>query len=242
MRRRNADDLQVRNSMKALLIEDNPELRSMISSHLAAGGFIVDALASGDQARAALTASTYDILLLDLGLPDCDGLNLVTEFAHRSGTPPIIVITARDSLSSRLAGLHAGADDYLVKPFDLLELQARVHAVLRRPRERNTGTLACGDVKLDLVSREGFVGSRAMMLARREAAMLEVLLRAEGRTVVRDVLEERLYSFNEPVTPNAIEAVVSRLRRKLEMLDSKTRIQTKRGIGYRISDDPDVTP
>lgn len=225
--------------MKALLIEDNPELRGMIGSHLAKTGFVVDALATGDHARAALAASTYDILLLDLGLPDCDGLDLVSEFARQSGTPPIIVITARDSLTSRLAGLHAGADDYLVKPFDLLELQARVHAVLRRPRDRSTGVVSCGDLKLDLVSREGFIEDRPMMLARREAAMLEVLLRAEGRTVVRDVLEERLYSFDEPVTPNAIEAVVSRLRRKLNVLGSKTRILTKRGIGYRMAQESD---
>lgn len=225
--------------MKALLIEDNPELRGMIGSHLVSAGFVIDALATGDQARAALAASTYDIVLLDLGLPDCDGLDLVAELARRSDTPPIIVITARDSLTSRLAGLHAGADDYLVKPFDLLELHARVHAVLRRPRGRSTGFLSCGHLKLDLLSREGFVGDRPMALARREAAMLEVLLRAEGRTVVRDVLEERLYSFDEPVTPNAIEAVVSRLRRKLEALGSKTRILTNRGIGYRMTQESD---
>ncbi|OJX78195.1 MULTISPECIES: response regulator transcription factor [Alphaproteobacteria] len=226
--------------MKALLIEDNPDLRGMIASYLTASGYVVDSFVTGAEARAALATSTYDILLLDLGLPDCDGLSLVAEMASRAGTPPIIIITARDALASRIAGLHAGADDYLVKPFDLLELQARAHAVLRRPRERHTGILACGDVKLDLLSREGFVGNRAMSLARREASMLEVLLRAEGRTVVRDVLEERLYSFNEPVTPNAIEAVVSRLRRKLELLGARTCIQTKRGIGYRIT--PDVEP
>ena len=228
--------------MKALLIEDNSELRAMIAAHLTTAGNVLDAFASGEAALAALATSTYDILLLDLGLPDCDGLDLVKAIANLPDAPPIIVITARDSLTSCLAGLHAGADDYLVKPFHLLELQARVHAVLRRPRERNAGTLACGDVTLDLLSREGFVGNRAMSLARREAAMLEVLLKAEGRTVVRDFLEERLYSFDEPVTPNAIEAVVSRLRRKLEMLGAETRIQTKRGIGYRLAHEPAVTP
>lgn len=225
--------------MKALLIEDNPDLRGMIAAYLTTSGYVVDSFVTGSEARVALATSTYDILLLDLGLPDCDGLDLVADMANRPGTPPIIVITARDSLASRIAGLHTGADDYLVKPFDLLELQARVHAVLRRPRERHSGILACGDVKLDLLSREGFVGDQAMSLARREASMLEMLLRAEGRTVVRDVLEERLYSFDEPVTPNAIEAVVSRLRRKLELLGAKTHIQTKRGIGYRIAHETD---
>lgn len=225
--------------MKALLIEDNPELRRMIAAHLETCGVAVDPFATGEDARAALALSSYDILLLDLGLPDGDGLDLVAEVTARPQfRMPIIVITARDALASRLAGLNAGADDYLVKPFDLLELGARVQAVLRRPGERQTGTLSCGDLTFDVTSREGFVANCDMHLARREAAMLEELLRAVGRTVVRDVLEERLYTFNEPVTPNAIEAVVSRLRKKLALLGSTARIQTKRGIGYRISDDP----
>lgn len=227
--------------MKILLVEDNPELRSMIAAHLATCGFSVDALATGEEGRAALAVATYDILLLDLGLPDGDGLQLIEEISRQPDTHvPVIVITARDALSSRIAGLNAGADDYLLKPFDLLELQARIQAVLRRPRGRHTGILTCGDLKLDISSREGLVGGRTLDLARREAAMLEELLRADGRTVVRDVLEERLYSFNEPVTPNAIEAVVSRLRRKLEVLGSSARILTKRGIGYRITNEPEV--
>lgn len=227
--------------MKVLLIEDNSELRSMIAAHLTSCGLAVDAFATREEARAALALSIYDILLLDLGLPDGDGLGLITEVTSRPDLHlPIIVITARDGLGSRIAGLNAGADDYLVKPFDLLELQARIQAVLRRPGERQTGTLAYGDVQFDVASREGFVNGRPMQLARREAAMLEELLKAAGRTVVRDVLEERLYTFNEPVTPNAIEAVVSRLRKKLDQLGSSTRIQTKRGIGYRIGNEGDV--
>ncbi len=229
--------------MKALLIEDNPELRGMIAAHLAARGLAVDAFATGEEGRAALALSTYDILLLDLGLPDGDGLELITDITSRPNLHlPIIVITARDALSSRLEGLNAGADDYLVKPFDLLELHARMQAILRRPSERQSGILTCGDVTFDTGEREGFVEGRAMRLPRREAAMLEELLRAAGRTVIRDVLEERLYAFNEPVTPNAIEAVVSRLRKKMELLGSTIRIETKRGIGYRISNDPAVTP
>lgn len=229
--------------MKVLLVEDNPELRAMIAAHLTTRGLRVDALATGNDARAALALSTYDILLLDLGLPDGDGLELITEITSRPNFHlPIIVITARDALSSRVAGLNAGADDYLIKPFDLLELQARIHAVLRRPGERQSQMLICGDVTFDTGSREGYVGSRAMLLPKREAAMLEELIRAQRRTVVRDVLEDRLYAFNEPVTPNAIEAVVSRLRKKLELLGATARIETKRGIGYRITYDSDVVP
>ena len=223
--------------MKALLIEDNPDLRRMIASHLTTSGYVVDSFVTGAEARAAFATSTYDIFLLDLGLPDCDGLSLVAEIANWARTPPIIIITARDALDSCIAGLQAGADDYLVKPFDLLELQARMHAVLRRPAERKTGIFAFGDVTFDTCSREGWVGTRVLELGGREAAMLEELLKAAGRIIVRDVLEERLYSFNDPVTPNAIEAVVSRLRRKLDQLGSSVRIQTKRGIGYRLSSD-----
>lgn len=226
--------------MKALLIEDNSELRSMIAAHLNACGLAVDGFASGEEGRTALALSSYDILLLDLGLPDGDGLELIAEVSAQSDFHvPIIIITARDSLTSRVAGLEAGADDYLVKPFDLLELQARIQAVLRRPRERQTKKLEYGDVQFDVTSREGFVANHAIPLARKEAAMLEELLRAKGRMVIRDVLEERLYTFNEPVTPNAIEAVVSRLRKKLQSFDSSTKIRTQRGIGYCLSVDPD---
>ena len=228
---------------KALLIEDNTELRGMIAAHLITCGLVIDAFGTCDEGRAALALSTYDILLLDLGLPDGDGFELLNEITSRPNSHiPIIIITARDALDSRLAGLSAGADDYLIKPFDLLELHARMLAILRRPGERQSEILVCGDVTFDTGEREGFVSSRPMRLPRREAAMLEELLKAASRTVVRDVLEERLYAFNEPVTPNAIEAVVSRLRKKMEVLGSIAQIETKRGIGYRISSSSGVTP
>lgn len=227
--------------IKALLIEDNTELRGMIAAHLISCGLVIDAFATSDEGRAAIALSTYDILLLDLGLPDGDGLELLAEITARPNFHlPILVITARDALSSRLAGLNAGADDYLVKPFDLLELHARMQAIMRRPAERQSEILVCGDLTFNTREREGYIRNRAMRLPRREAAMLEELLRVAGRTVVRDILEERLYAFNEPVTPNAIEAVVSRLRKKMERLGSTARIGTKRGIGYRISGDSNV--
>lgn len=224
--------------MKALLVEDNSELRGMIAQHLTTCGLTVDAFGTADEGRTALALASYDILLLDLGLPDADGIDLIAEITARPDAHvPIIVITARDALDSRIVGLNAGADDYLVKPFELLELQARVQAVLRRPGERRSGKLRCGNLIFDAASREGLVQGRPMGLARREAALLEELLKADGRTVVRDLLEERLYCFDEPVTPNALEAVVSRVRRKLDLLGATARIQTKRGIGYRIASD-----
>ncbi len=228
---------------RALVVDDEVAILRFLKPALEANNYEMIGAATVADAVKHIASDAPDIVLLDLGLPDGDGLELLTEITSRPNFHlPIIVITARDALSSRLEGLNAGADDYLVKPFDLLELHARMQAILRRPSERQSGILTCGDVTFDTGEREGFVEGRAMRLPRREAAMLEELLRAAGRTVIRDVLEERLYAFNEPVTPNAIEAVVSRLRKKMELLGSTIRIETKRGIGYRISNDPAVTP
>lgn len=226
--------------MRALIVEDEPALMDFLCTLLTNAGLVVDRTASIDAALSALRAAPFDIAVIDRRLPDGDGLSIVKAMSAQDPRPAFLLLTARDAKADVVEGLNGGADDYLVKPFDLLELEARIQAVLRRPGERQTGMLSCGDLTFDVTSREGFVGNRAMRLARREAAMLEELLRAAGRTVVRDVLEERLYTFNEPVTPNAIEAVVSRLRRKLEVFGSSTRIQTKRGIGYRISDEPEL--
>jgi two-component system OmpR family response regulator len=151
-----------------------------------------------------------------------------------TGGLPTLVVTARDSLDDRLLGLNEGADDYLVKPFSLLELEARLRAVLRRPGTRETPKLACGALQYDPVAREVTVRGQSIEMSRRESDLLEALLRASGRVVIRDFLEEQLYSFNEPVTPNALEAVVSRLRRRLISADSGVRIETRRGIGYRL--------
>ena len=221
--------------MKILLVEDHRELRDLIAEHFVGHGFIVDAVGSAEEARSALSVGGYDVLILDLGLPDSDGMELLRATPTLvTGGLPTLVVTARDSLEDRLLGLNEGADDYLVKPFSLLELEARLRAVLRRPGTREGPKLACGALVYDAASREVSVRGELIEMSRRESDLLEALLRASGRVVVRDILEEQLYSFNEPVTPNALEAVVSRLRRRLTNATAGVRVETRRGIGYRL--------
>ncbi|MGH6890725.1 MAG: response regulator [Dongiaceae bacterium] len=221
--------------MKILLVEDHRELRDMVAEHFAGRGFVIDAVGAAEDARAALSTGGYDVLILDLGLPDADGMTLLREIPTLvTGGLPTLVVTARDSLDDRLMGLNEGADDYLVKPFSLLELEARLRAVLRRPGTREAPKLGCGALLYDTAAREVTVRGGSIEMSRRESDLLEVLLRASGRVVVRDFLEEQLYSFNEPVTPNALEAVVSRLRRRLISAGAGVRIETRRGIGYRL--------
>jgi two-component system, OmpR family, response regulator QseB len=222
--------------MRILFVEDNPRLRSLIGSHLRARGFAVDAVGRADDAGTALATTSYDIVLLDLGLPDADGSAVLVEAQRRSGGQlPVIVVTARDDLGDRIRLLNQGADDFIVKPFDMLELEARLHAVLRRPGMRTARAMICGDLTMQIGSGEVSVGERRLDVARREFALLEELMRAGERTVVRQTLEDRLYAFDEAVTPNALEQSVSRLRRRLADAGSTVTIETRRGIGYRLA-------
>lgn len=222
--------------MRILLVEDHPSLREIVSDHLSQRGFAVDAVSLGDEALSAIRATDYAVIILDLGLPDMDGLAILTELRkHAAAHLPVLILTARDAVSDRVRGLNAGADDYLVKPFDLAELEARLRAVLRRPGMRDSSSYDFAGLSFDTISREASVNGLPLELSRRETALLEELIRAAGRVVVKDLLEERLYGFNEAVTANAVEAVVSRLRRKIEASGAGVRIETRRGIGYRLA-------
>lgn len=222
--------------MKLLVIEDHPSLRDLLSKHLQRSGFVVDVAEHGQQALAMLGLSRYDAMLLDLGLPDMDGLNLLTaRNATRNRDIPCIILTACDALEQRVAGLDAGADDYLLKPFEMPELEARLRAVLRRPGPRSESRMQLGNLSLGRDSRDVLVGARPVLLPKREMALLEELLRNAPRVVVKDHLEERLYSLSEAVTPNAVEALVSRLRRRLQVAGADTSIETLRGLGYRLA-------
>src|SRR5262249_32923458 len=221
--------------MKVLLVEDHTAMREMISDHLVERGFTVDAVGRAEDAYAALAVASYDALVLDLGLPDADGMQLLK--SARACTVrhlPTLIVTARDALDDRTRGLNAGADDYIVKPFELVELEARLRAVLRRPGVREEIVLSYGPLALDTVSREASVRGVLLDLSRREVALLEELLRAAGRIVVKDTLEDRLYALDRSVTDNALEAIVSRLRKKLAAAHAGVRIDTKRGVGYRL--------
>jgi two-component system response regulator QseB len=221
--------------VRVLLIEDHAALREMIAAHLIERGFAIDAVGDAEHARSALAAVAYDAAVVDLGLPDADGIELLGHIRSRTaGRLPAIILTARDGIDERVRGLNAGADDYIVKPFDLTELEARLRAVLRRPGMRDNLSYACGALRFDSSSRDAMVNAAVLDLSRRETDLLEELLRARERVVVKDVLEERLYSFQDAVTGNALEAVVSRLRKKLAGAKAGVRLETKRGIGYRL--------
>jgi two-component system, OmpR family, response regulator QseB len=226
--------------MKILLVEDHRAMRQMIADHLAERGFAVDVVGRGEDAITAVAVASYDAVILDLGLPDLDGMDVLVAIRARTGTDiPTLILTARDAVEDRVQGLNTGADDYLVKPFDLPELEARLRAVVGRPGVRRSTTHACRDLVFDTVSREAFVGNVPLELARREAALLEELMRAAGRVVAKDVLEDRLYTFDEAASSNALEAAVSRLRKKMAAAGAAVRIETKRGIGYRLMEGGD---
>ena len=221
--------------MRILLVEYHPALREMVAGHLARRGFAVDAVARAREAHAALAGVAYDGLLLDLDLPDADGMTVLSEVrARTAGNLPVLLVTARDALEDRVRGLNAGADDYIVKPFDLPELEARLRAVLRRSGTRAELTLCCGGLAFDPASRQASVDGVVLDLARRETDLLEQLLRAAGQVVKKGTLEGRLYSSGEPVTANALEAAVSRLRKRLVSTRAGVRVETKHGIGYRL--------
>jgi len=221
--------------MKILLVEDHGPMREMVADHLIEEGFAVEAVGRGSDALAAVDAAAYDAVILDLGLPDLDGMEFLRRLRGGSRTEtPVVVLTARDSLEDRINGLNAGADDYVIKPFDLTELDARLRAVLRRPGPRRGRVYAYGAVTFDTVSREARVGNTALDLTRRETALLEELLRSSGRVIPKDSLEDRLYALDDAGSANALEAAVSRLRKKLITANAGLRIETKRGIGYRL--------
>lgn len=221
--------------MRVLVVEDHRAMREIIISHLQDCGFVVDAVERGDEAIAATAAIGYDAVILDLGLPDMDGMEVLRRLRGAGGAdPPALILTARDRVEDRVGGLNAGADDYILKPFDLAELEARLRAVLRRPGLRREVAHCYGDLSFDPASRIAAVAGAELTLTRREASVLEELIRAAGRIVVKDTLEDRLYGFDDEVSGNALEAAVSRLRRKLAAAGSTVRIEATRGIGYRL--------
>lgn len=209
-------------------------MREMIADHLRERGFAVDAFGRADAALAAAAIARFDAVVLDLGLPDMDGLDVLASLRRSAPELPAVILTARDSVDHRLLGLNAGADDYVVKPFHLLELEARLRAVLRRPGRRRDVVYIRGGLSFDPLSREATVNGSPLPLTRREAALLEELLRAPGQVIAKDILEERLYALEDAGSANALEAAMSRLRRKLAAARAALRIETRWGIGYRL--------
>ncbi len=220
--------------MRVLLVEDHQAIREMIADHLRERGFAVDAVDRGERALAAARVAPVDAVVLDLGLPDTDGLQLLAALRALNAEMPAIIVTARDGVEERLLGLNSGADDYIVKPFNLLELEARLRAVLRRTGSRRETRYSFGGVTFDTVTREATAFGKPLDLTRREAALLEELMRVPGQVITKDRLEDRLYALEDAGSANALEAAVSRLRRKLAGTQARLSIETQWGIGYRL--------
>ena len=216
--------------MRVLLVEDDELLGNAVRAGLEDAGYTVDWLRDGRLAATALTSEEPDVLVLDIGLPGKDGLTVLNELRERNSTIPVLILTARDTVQDRIAGLDAGADDYLVKPFDLGELTARLRAISRRRAGRATPVIRHGDLEFDPAARTVRVGGEEVVLAARALAILEALLERPGVPLSRERLEQILYGWGEGVESNAVEVHIHHLRKKL----GKERIRTIRGLGYMI--------
>lgn len=218
--------------MRILLIEDEPRLVEILAAALNRAGFVSDAVGTCAEGRDALSLIPYDAAILDLGLPDGDGLGLLAATRSSGNRVPILILTARDAVEDRVCGLDGGADDYLVKPFAAAELIARVKALLRRPGGALGIILEAGNVTFDTVGRDVKVGGASIAPPRREVAILEHLMRRFGRVVPKAVLEEKLYGIDDEVESNAIPVHIHHLRRKLAEAGATAEIHTVRGVGY----------
>ncbi|MBT9382823.1 response regulator transcription factor [Pseudooceanicola sp. CBS1P-1] len=216
--------------MRLLLIEDTAELADAVARALRAEGHAVDTAATCALAETALAVARYDAIVLDLGLPDGSGLDLLRGMRRRGDRTPVLVATAQDQISDRIAGLDAGADDYVVKPFDTLELAARLRAHARRAGGDPASEIALAGLGIDRARARVRRDGAEIQLTSREWAVFDALLAARGRVLSRAQLEERLYDFNAEIAGNAVEVYISRLRSKL----GPGVIETRRGLGYLV--------
>jgi DNA-binding response OmpR family regulator len=216
--------------VRILLAEDDPLLGEALAKHLTHGGHAVDWVRDGAAADAALRAQTFDLVVLDLGLPRLPGREVLRHMRQRALATPVLIITAADAIADRVAGLDAGADDYLTKPFALAELEARIRALIRRTHGHDQNVLVNGPLAFDTAARTATVAGSTVDLSSRELAVLELLLMRCGRVIAKEQFVEHLCGWDQDVTDNAIEVYVHRLRRKLE--PAGVHVQTVRGLGY----------
>jgi DNA-binding response OmpR family regulator len=221
--------------MRILLVEDDPALATSLNQGLRQMGFAVDLSQDGGEADAILSVRKFDALVLDLGLPGLSGMEVLRRLRKRGATLPVLILTARDAMADKVAGLNAGADDYLLKPFDFQELEARLNALLRRTQAERSGWLEAGRLRLDRSARQAFVDLEPLSLSAREVGVLELLMSRLGRVVSKEQFAEHL-SQDEEIGENAVEVYVHRLRKKLEAVGIE--IRTLRGLGYLLEKDP----
>lgn len=224
--------------MKILLLEDDRKLAALVRKGLEAQGFTVDFCEHGDDALALATTRAYDALVLDIMVPGRDGLSILRQLRDRRLAVPVILVTARSALNERLEGLNLGADDYLVKPFYVDELVARLHAVTRRAAGHALALLEHGNLTVNLVTRETRRAGEPVDLTAREFSLLTYLLRSPGQTFTRAQICEHVWNYHFDPGTNLVDVYVQRLRRKLEADDDTSLIETIRGVGYRASPAP----
>lgn len=217
--------------MAILLVEDDTELAAGLTAALRSDGLAVNHVATGGDALHVIATEPPDVMILDLGLPDIDGLEVLRRLRSSAPELPVLLLTARDSIADKVAGLDSGADDYLAKPFELVELLARLRALLRRSSTAGSQRIAIGAVLLDCSAQQVFRDGTLIDMPRREYMLLQALMQNAGRVQTRDLLERRLYSWGEEVASNALEVHIHHLRKKL----GSEFIQTVRGVGYRVN-------
>jgi two-component system response regulator QseB len=217
--------------MRLLLVEDDTMIGEAVATGLKRDGFAVDWVRDGKAADHALKVETFDLLLLDLGLPHLSGLDVLKALRARGQSLPVLILTARDAVTDKVQGLDAGADDYVVKPFDLTELSARIRALLRRQAGRAEPVIEHGGVSLNPVTHQVLHDGKEIALSSREFALLEALLDRPGAILSRSQLEQRLYGWGEEVESNAVEVHIHSLRKKL----GTDYIRNVRGVGYRVA-------
>lgn len=222
--------------MRLLLVEDDSMIGDSLQRGLGKSGHAVDWVQDGMQAGLALKSNVYDLMILDLGLPGKDGLTLLREIRDRGNEIPVLIVTARDAVDDRVAGLNGGADDYLVKPYDLKELQARIHAVMRRRHGRTQPLISVGGLSMDPVTHQVTLHGEQVSLSSREFALLHALMASPGAVRSRRELEEALYGWGQEVESNAVEVHIHKLRQKL----GAATIENVRGAGYRVANPDEI--
>jgi two-component system OmpR family response regulator len=222
--------------MRILVVEDDTVLAAALTRALTQAAYVVDLAEDGEIANEALRTNTYDLVVLDIALPKLDGLSVLKRMRDRRSHVPVLVLTARDTLEDRVLGLDLGADDYMTKPFDLPEFEARVRALIRRGQYNAGTTMTHGRLRFDTAARRLFYGDQPIEMSARELALTELLLARQGKVVSQEQIIDQLFGFGEDVGSNAIEVYVHRVRRKLEPLGIE--IRTVRGMGYLL-DKPD---
>jgi DNA-binding response OmpR family regulator len=224
--------------MRVLVVEDQPKMRHLLCRGLEEGGYAVDAVSDGESALHQATEGVYDAIVLDVMLPGIDGFEVLRRLREAERWTPVLMLTARDSVSDRVRGLDAGADDYLVKPFAFSELLSRIRAIVRRGRPPRPVVLRCGPLALDPATRSATVGGTDVALSPREFALLEMLLDRDGAVVTRTELLDHIWDSSYDGVSNVVDVYVRSLRDKIDRRFGLRLIQTVRGAGYRVTEAP----